>query len=194
MVNNFEGFNMSGKIQIIISILLSFSGHCLASNYKIRSIEGAAYCGDQLLKVGEKLTTDCELNTQAKSNIYLNDGEDILAFGENVSGIVKGVGQIELNSGMLRIRNKNPLTIQTPMGKIDLVAGDYLSKASNFLNETEIVNFQGEAKLYSKIKDNDFVEILPGHWGGVGGRFSQQIGNLMKLDENQQKVFEVILN
>jgi len=183
------------KIVCPIFIMINvFFGVCYGGHYLVHSIEGAAFCGDKLLKANDKIDLDCQINTHARSNVFLKAEGNLLAFGENVKGVIKGVDDIMLNSGMLRVTNGAPLKVLTPLGSIYLKQGVYLTKLGTFLNEVEVITFSGEAKFSSSVKENDFVHILPGHWGGVGGRFGSKIGNLLKLNSEQTKVFKIILN
>jgi len=163
-------------------------------NFRVRSIRGAAFCGEKVLKNNEVIPIGCQVQTHAQSNIFMANGENIISFGENAKGEISGIGHLILSAGMMRLKLKEGLIIETPQGKSYLKNGDYLSRVSDLLNETELINFSGEIKFESKISPNDFVLITPSHWGGLGGRFGEKIGNLIHLNNEQRKIFKVILD
>lgn len=163
-------------------------------NFRVRSIRGAAFCGDKVLKSNELVPIGCQIQTHAQSNIFMTNGENVISFGENAKGEIRGIDHLVLSAGMLRLKLKEGLIIETPQGKSYLKNGDYLSRVSDLFKETELINFNGEIKLESKISTNDFVVITPSHWGGLGGRFGEKIGNLVLLNNEQKKIFKVILD
>ena len=175
------------------SILFSVNAFS-ESSFIVQSVRGAAFCGDQSLKKGDRISEGCKIETHANSNLYIKNEENIISFGDRAKGEVKSINLIVLESGMMRLKLKTKLIIETKQSKVDLDPGDYLSRVSSIFGETEMLIFNGSAKLVSQIIANDFVEITTGHWGGVGGRFSQKIGNLVKLTDEQGKVFQSILN
>ena len=80
---------------------------------------------------------------------------------------------------LARLKIKGELVLLTPRAKVTLKNGDFLIRVSKFFNETEIVNFSGVSFLETSEGKNEFARISRGQWGGVGGRFSEKIGDLL---------------
>jgi hypothetical protein len=47
--------------------------------------------------------------------------------------------------------------------------------------ETEVVSFEGAVDFGSRVNEGDFRTVPSGFWGGIGGRYGQQIGPLLRV-------------
>lgn len=61
---------------------------------------------------------------------------------------------------------------------------DFLAVFNPLLGESEIVVFDGKVHFQSANNPKDSKEVPPKHWGGIGGRFGQKIGNLIQLSDS----------
>ncbi len=85
--------------------------------------------------------------------------------------------------------------IHTPQVSIAVRGTEYLLKVNEALGESEIVLFEGDVKMSNLInQDKDSIEIKPGQWGGLGGRFGSQIGPAITLPTKVFSGFKKLLS
>tara|TARA_B100000886_G_C20346068_1_gene458752 strand:- start:6 stop:599 length:594 start_codon:yes stop_codon:yes gene_type:complete len=178
----------------LIPLLINFPEVGYSKVLSVRSSLGATFCGEKVIREGDPIKSTCEVRTQHNSNIYFQKGANIFSFGEDSIATLDSSNKIQLKSGTLRVKTEVDLIITTPRAQIELSQGDLLIKESPFLGETEVVSLKGVVKLSSKSEKNDYVDIHPNHWGGLGGRFNKKIGDLVRLKPDQVNVFRSILD
>ena len=178
---------------ILVLFLVMLPVNSSQGAFEVNSSLGASFCGDKTLRKGLQVSPKCQLETQARSNVYLKNKEAVLAFGENTSAVIENDSFLKMSSGIARLKIKGELVLITAKAKLTLKNGDFLVRVSKFFNETEVVNFSGVSILETSQRENEYARVSRGQWGGVGGRFSDKIGDLINLTERQVEVFKTLL-
>ena len=84
--------------------------------------------------------------------------------------------------------------IHTPQVSIAVRGTEYLLKVNEALGESEIVLFEGAVKMSNLKQANDSIDIKPGQWGGLGGRFGSEIAPAITLPVKVFSGFKKLLN
>ena len=80
------------------------------------------------------------------------------------------------------LQQQNSAAVQTTNAVMGVRGTDFIVVFNSLLNETEIISFNGTVGIANKAApESDNREIPKGHWGGLGGRFGQNIAPLIKL-------------
>ncbi len=66
---------------------------------------------------------------------------------------------------------QQPVEIHTANASVGVRGTEYILKVNPALGESEIVLFEGKVEMGNLSAPEDHIEILPGQWGGLGGRF-----------------------
>ncbi len=157
-------------------------------------VEGTVTFGGQAVTLGMELDGSGELVAGPDSRAVLRlAGEE----GGEKSEILITPGtrlQIDKNlplmptllQGTVRARlqekvSKGKFKLRTPTTVMAVRGTDFLTTFQPLLLESEIVVFEGKVRFSSLPRPNDAKEVGAGYWGGVGGRYGQRIGDLMKL-------------
>jgi hypothetical protein len=82
--------------------------------------------------------------------------------------------------------------IRTKSAVMGVRGTDFMTIANPILGETEIVVFEGSVDFQSESLPSDHKLVTQGHWGGVGGRFGQHIGDLIALPKTALDYFDHI--
>lgn len=72
----------------------------------------------------------------------------------------------------------------TKTASLGLRGTDFLFVSNELLGETEVVMFDGEVELSNNSNDSDSKILRKNYWGGVGGRFGEQVKVLPELPKN----------
>ena len=71
---------------------------------------------------------------------------------------------------------------------------DALVKDYPLFQESEVVVFEGRVRFKSELRNDDKKILRTGQWGGVGGRFGGQIGQVIDLSKNILEHFKSSLS
>lgn len=86
--------------------------------------------------------------------------------------------------------SKTQFKLRTPATVMAIRGTDFLTTFQPLLTESEIIVFEGKVRFSSLPRPNDAKEVGAGYWGGVGGRYGQRIGDLMKLPPSVVQAFD----
>lgn len=150
--------------------------------------------GEVLIEKG-----DIETGPDGQVKLFLHDRQAILSLtpASKVSigpaGLVKNP-QIwagltrwivkKSNSGKAIPAAPASLILITKTAVMGVRGTDFIVVAGPLLEETEVLTFDGHVDLASRLAPKGKVQIKKGQWGGVGGRFGQEVRPPMDLPAN----------
>lgn len=165
-------------------------------------VEGTVTFADKPVTVGMELDGSGELVTGPESRAVLKlAGED---GGEKSEILITPRTRLQIDKnlplmpnllqGTVRARlqekvSKGKFKLRTPATVMAVRGTDFLTTFQPLLSESEIVVFEGKVRFGSLPRPNDAKEVGAGYWGGVGGRYGQRIGDLMKLPPSVLQTF-----
>ena len=80
--------------------------------------------------------------------------------------------------------------IYTPTAAMGVRGTDFQVIVNPLLGETEIVVLNGKVIFQSLKSFDDKRELTDGQWGGLGGRFGSEIGEILDLPKNVLDFFD----
>ncbi len=85
---------------------------------------------------------------------------------------------------------KAKVVVKTKTAALGVRGTEFMVVANSLLGETEIVTFEGSVIFQSISDSSDKKLIKAGQWGGIGGRFGKEIGEVMDLPTNVLDAFK----
>jgi hypothetical protein len=184
------------NIICLLSFLLLLSSSLFAEEAKkdlaygvVTKVHGKVIFKDKEVKVGDELEDTGTLIT--KENSYLQ--MKIEKWGNFISVSANTTMQFDfsdkarytLDNGACRwksfIDSKLKKSIYTKNVAMGIRGTDFLLKANSLLGETEIVMFDGVVHFENMADAKNFYDLKKGQWGGLGGRFGNQINKPLDL-------------
>ncbi|WP_372653047.1 FecR domain-containing protein [Halobacteriovorax sp.] len=192
----------------ILCILFVFSSFSFAvPTAKIVKIRGEVSLNGVSLSKGDSISSSGILKTKAKSFVKLQikewnnsivlgpNGELNLDLSDNGE---KSGKQFNFIKGRVRWLTsegkKSSGVIHTRQASIGVRGTDYLLIANSLLGETEIIVFDGKVQFQNSVDIKDSKIITKHQWGGLGGRYGNQIGEVLDLPINVINAFSKQLN
>lgn len=83
--------------------------------------------------------------------------------------------------------------IKTPNAAMGVRGTDFITIVNPLLNESEIVCFDGEVKFLNLKSTSDSKIISKNQWGGLGGRFGKNIGDVLTLPAHVISYFKTFI-
>lgn len=173
---------------------------------KVLSVEGRVMAQRTLLKAGMKLGEGVKISTgfDAKIKLFLYP-RGVLYLGpstvirlkkkEKRNRLLKGAARFLVSASKkfkkLWGRSGPPLEVHTSNAVIGVRGTDFYVTYLPLLGETEIICFTGEIDFKNSKKSEDHKRVPSGHWGGLGGRFGSEIGNLIELSPEILNHFQI---
>lgn len=71
--------------------------------------------------------------------------------------------------------------ITTPNAVLGVRGTDFFVERDATFDETQMICFEGNVTLTSTLNKKDSKNVGPGQWGGIGGRYSKKIGEIITL-------------
>ncbi|MBK25669.1 MAG: hypothetical protein CME70_16850 [Halobacteriovorax sp.] len=94
-----------------------------------------------------------------------------------------------LFNGLLRWATKGPAKqkglIKTKTAAMAVRGTEFLAVVSELLGETEIYCFNGKVIFANRANNKDRKEVSVNDWGGIGGRFGEDVGDIVPMTEKQ---------
>jgi len=75
--------------------------------------------------------------------------------------------------------------IRTKTASLAVRGTDFLVTVNSLLNETEIYCFQGKVLFQNRKSKKDNGIVARNDWGGLGGRFGQNVGDIVPMTQTQ---------
>lgn len=88
---------------------------------------------------------------------------------------------------------KSIVAVKSSQVSMAIRGTEYLFKVNPSLGESEVVLFDGKIEMSNLKNPNDSVEISPGQWGGLGGRFGKNIAAPIPLPKAVLTSFQKML-
>lgn len=105
---------------------------------------------------------------------------------------------VEILGGSLRWISPGPKKVYYGVKSKNAVLGvrgtDFFVEKNNTFDETQMVCFSGEVLMINAKNKADRKTVKAGQWGGVGGRYSQKIGEIIDLSPEIVKSFKDLLD
>ncbi len=105
---------------------------------------------------------------------------------------------VEIIGGSLRWISPGPKKVYLGVKSKNAVLGvrgtDFYVEKNNIFNETQMVCFSGEVLMINSKDRTDKKTVKSGQWGGIGGRYSQRIGEIIDLSPEIIKSFKDLLD
>lgn len=189
---------------LLLTFSLSIFSLPIFAEANIKWLKGTVTKNDKVLKVGASVQVGDRLKTAKKSFVRINFTQALITLGPASELIVEAPKKEEksltkkLISGAARFihTSDKPLSgegIVTPHASMGVRGTDFLAKVNLNLGETEIVLFDGKVKMVNLGDSSDQVDINPGQWGGIGGRFGEKLKTPITLPKKVLKGFEKLL-
>jgi hypothetical protein len=176
---------------MIILLISFFLTQAQANSYQVLALRGEASFQGKPLSINQEVSGIGEVKTSARSWLRLKNPttQDSIILGassklklpENEAAPELNQGSLRWVSGELR-KDKTAPTVRTPSAVFGVRGTDFLVSYGPLLAESQIVCFDGIVNFSTTTEDAK--DITKGQWGGVGGRFGKQVGNIADLPKN----------
>lgn len=194
------------KIFLGLSLLLmSFSLMALPTAV-VKRVKGRVFFNDKLLKKGDEINKSGKLTTKKSSfvKISIKEWENTISLGPNslmklnlldkqvekkysfIKGACRWISKLDKSK-------KSKGVIYTPTAALGVRGTDFIVKANDMFQETEIIVLDGMVNFDNLGDGQDSKLINKGQWGGLGGRFGGNIGNVIDLPENILSFYRKVL-
>ena len=163
--------------------------------FQVITVTGTVTFNDKPVKVRENLVGQGILKTGAGSTakVFSKDARTITILKENsaveFSTATKVPGSFKLLEGASRwvvgkINKDKPVVVATKSAVMGIRGTEFMAIYNSLLDETEIISFTGDIEFRRKDKPKNPKIIKTGQWGGVGGRFGKDVGEILDLPAN----------
>ncbi len=169
----------------------------LFSSLSLDAIEVLALKGDVLIgkhklsKTGTLKVAAGTVTTGDSSFIRLRfpENETVLTLGPNsVIRLNKDlIHEHKSGSALFKYLKKkavgeNPdVVIRSKLASFGVRGTEFMSVVNPLLDETEIITFEGMVEFRALNEVGGTAQVGPSQWGGLGGRFGAQIGEILTL-------------
>jgi ferric-dicitrate binding protein FerR (iron transport regulator) len=158
--------------------------------------------GVAITKIGPITATSGLVETSAQSfiQIKVDDSGSLLTVGpkskielQEQKSFTHEEGQI-LYKYNKKSEGKAKVVVKTKTAALGVRGTEFMVVANSLLGETEIITFEGSVIFQSISDSSDKKLIKDGQWGGIGGRFGKEIGDVMDLPTNVLDAFKSSFN
>lgn len=189
----------------IFLMTLVFQGAMAMPHAVVEKLRGNVIFNDTQLKKGDSIKVNGLITTAGRSFVKLSIKEwgATLVIGPRSEMMIRFDNEkmYWMEAGSVRWVTKlktkvrgNPPIIFTPSASMGVRGTEYFVKVNRFFQGTEIVVLDGEVKFTNSKRTSDSTVIKKNQWGGVGGRFGENIGEIVNLKEPAVKHFNSLLN
>lgn len=195
-------------MKYFLSILL-ISYSLYAQDADILSTRGYISLNGSILKKGMKIKKNGLIKTGVGSFLKMknNGTNSIIILGPNSEmelnlnekdltkqnilqkGLARWVSE-KTTKKELKTKVRGLRTRQAVMG---IRGTDYIVKVTPLFAETEVIVMDGAINFSSNLNKEDQKTVKKHQWGGLGGRFGNQIGDLIDLPKNTIQYFDDII-
>lgn len=188
---------------------LFFTLSLLAQDADVLSVRGYISLDGSVLKKGMKIKKSGLIKTGVASFLKIrnNSTSSIIIIGPNSEmkldlkeedltkqnilqkGLARWISD-KITKKELEGKERGIRTKQAVMG---IRGTDYIVKVTPLFAETEIIVMDGAVNFSSQTNTKDQKLVNKHQWGGLGGRFGNQIGDLIDLPKDTIKYFDDII-
>jgi len=169
--------------------------HASEVTFQLITVTGDVTFNDKQVKVRENISGQGVLKTGEGSSakVFSKAARTITIVKENSAvefgSSTKVPGNFKLLEGASRwvvgkINKDKPVVITTKSAVMGIRGTEFMAIHNSLLDETEIVSFNGNIEFRRKDKPKSGKIVKTGQWGGVGGRFGQDVGAILDLPAN----------
>lgn len=179
-------------MKLIILFLSLISLDVLASA-KVLLLKGEATFGGHALKQTSLLKGAGEFVVGDKSylKILLEGSKSVIVLGANTTSFMnvseKGsIPELSLLKGAARwITGTSAIKkgggIQTKNAAMGIRGTNFFVSYNPLLGETEVICFEGTVEMSAKLVKGEPKQISKNQWGGIGGRFGEELSRVLDL-------------
>ena len=190
------------SILILSFLLFSMSSFGAA---KVIMLRGEATFGGHPLKMASNLKGAGEFVVGDKSylKILLVESKTEITLGANTTSFinlaVKNVlPEVSLLKGMARwITGTNQIKktggIRTKNAAMGIRGTDFFVTYNPLLGETEVICFEGAIEMESTLVSGEHKMVKKNQWGGIGGRFGENLSRILDLSPELIQSFKQVL-
>ena len=184
-------------MKVLVAIIcLSFLGHIYAADNfapnnfaTVEKLKGKVLVNGKAVSKAAKVMDQAKILVSDKSFLKLkaSDGTTIVVGPKSklIVNLSNKKTPVSLGVGSLRWlspkKDKRFFGIKTPNAVLGVRGTDFFVERDGTFDETQMVCFDGEVNLVSVEDKKDSKVVGPGQWGGIGGRYSQKIGEIITL-------------
>ncbi len=182
-------------------ILLSFSTLAAIEVTKIRG--DVKIAGESITKLGPLKVKSGLVETSFQSYVQfkVDSSGSLLTVAPNSKieldeekEFTHQAGQVLYKIQTKEAAKKTKVVLKTKVAALGVRGTEFMVIANPLLEETEIVTFEGAVVFQSLQNNGDKKLVKAGQWGGIGGRFGNEIGDLMDLPTNILDTFKGSFN
>ncbi len=163
--------------------------------FQVITATGTVTFNDKPVRIRENLVGQGVLKTGAGSTakVFSKEARTITILKENsaveFASSTKVPGSFKLVEGASRwvvgkINKDKPVVVTTKTAVMGIRGTEFMAIYNSLLDETEIVSFTGDIEFRRKDKPKNPKVIKTGQWGGIGGRFGADVGDILDLPAN----------
>lgn len=168
----------------------TFNGQTLSLHQEISSNGNLAVVGEGVLKIYiAKWQSTIVLGSHSSMEINLSNAKKP-GDAPIIYLLEKGICRWVSDQGA---KGNNRKGVHTKTAALGVRGTDFLLKENPLLGESEVVVFDGEVLMISKLNDPSEARIRKNQWGGLGGRFGQRIGRILDLPPMVIEEFKKVL-
>ncbi len=169
----------------------------------VEVLKGQVHFDGKEIKAKEQLLKPGRLTTGHKSflKIYIQKWGNTITLGPDSEMMLdfEKEKKYTLDKGICFYKTLQPNQnsakgkVFTSKASLGIRGTEFLLMENPLFNETEIVLFAGQVEMSNLSNPDNKQLILPGQWGGIGGRFGVNVSPPISLNGEQLKYFKEIL-
>lgn len=174
----------SAKV-LVLKGKATFGGHQLKSTSFIKGA-GEFVVGDKsylkILLVESKTTLVLSANSTSLINVNQKQTIPELNLLQGAARWITGTSQVKKGGG-----------IQTKNAALGIRGTNFFVSYNPLLGETEVICFDGTVEMSAKLVKSESKLINKNQWGGVGGRFGEELSKVLTLSPELMNQFNLAL-
>lgn len=174
-------------VAIATLLLLCLPLHAI----EVIAIKGNVHIGKQkLTKIGALKVEAGTVATGESSFIRLRfpENDSILTLGpSSVMRLNKDLVHEHKSGSALfkflkkQVSSNSQVVVKTKLASFGVRGTEFMSVVNPLLNETEIITFEGLVEFKALEDSGGSAKVGAHQWGGIGGRFGNEIGKILTL-------------
>lgn len=186
---------------VLLSMICAFNIQAADYFANVEKFKGSVEVNNKAITKKTKVMNGDIVIVKDKSYLKLKASDGTIIIVGPKSGLKisfnKNKTPVSLEVGSLRWispkKDKKFLGVRTPNAILGVRGTDFFVERERVFDETQMVCFDGNVNLASVKNKDDSKNVGPGQWGGIGGRYSQKIGEIITLKASILKSFKDLL-